>query len=1008
MNIFYSQLKGICDQYFLRKKILLMPSFSSGYQLQKSAARRRINTINMEVETPGSLLKDKGAKLLKEKDLEFIGSDTGKIVVMQVMQELKEAEELNYFAGMELSPGLLSSIYTFIRKMRLAGISASDLSCKNFVVPAKGQDLRKVFISYNNYLKEGGYTDRAGLIDIILCNDLTGDDSVYILPENLRLSYLEKEFLKKLKNNSEMVYILNTPELYGIDAPLFYKKSFGKFLAKDTAVNKKKNNYYNYLFSIEDMPNNDNFKQNIRLSTARGESSEVRGIFRKIKEKEISLDKTAIFYTKREPYVQLVRGLSEKLDIPVTFGEGISVKNTLPGQLFYTLLEWVESDYSYAKIYRLLRDGIFSIDDNLNLQWTAYFLRQLKIGRSRKRYRTVLARELDKNQDNENLQVINNFFEKIFKLLPEVKEGGLINSGLLAEGLSQVLSEFSSIKNELDKEAVAVICGRLEIFAKHYNFNEDFYRAINRVESLMSGTRVGISSPEPGKVHIDSYRRGLWVDREVTFLAGLSAEQFPGVEGENPVFLKEEIEEFKNINSRNREKEEIYKMTEFLSSRTGPIYVSYSSFDTIDNTEINPSRYFLQLYRYTNKDPDKDYSELAESLNSPEEFIPHRAENSLDKNSFWLYYQMRKGGIEKGDEILLSLFPGIIKGKRAEEKRYSGNFNKYCGNVQMKRQNIDNVDNIIFSASKLEEIAVCPFQYFLDYILKLESPEDMERTIFQWLDAMDRGSLLHKIFEKFYREIADKEESISEKKHRELIINIAENEAKKLREISPPPSEIVYERELQEIKESCFAFLASEQDYNRSRKPKYFELTFGPGKNEKSTEFKAGPAELGLPSGGNFKLAGKIDRVDQVGPLNYDIIDYKTGSSSRYTARGNFNQGQQIQHALYALAFEDIMKGSVNVDKSGYVFPTLRGGGEKIWHEDKEREKVLEIVELLLETITAGSFHPAVYDYQQKACKWCDYNNLVCEREKNDIITEMIRKSNNKDIKRWKGLKNYD
>lgn len=1006
MDNFYTQLKEFCERNLFAKKIMIMPSFSSGYQLRKAATRHGINTINLEVETIDSLIKRKSADFLYRNELEYINNDISRVMTMQILQELKQEGKLSYFNTIELSPGFLKAVFMTINNLRLAGYSADDLKKSHFIAPARGEDLKLILTEFEKKLESKNYIDRSSLIKAILNKGLKEEDTYYLIPENLKPAHLEDKFLQEINNKSKGVQVLSTPPVHKQEAPAYYGKPFT--LLKSTPESESP---FSYLYSIDDLPEGIALEENIKLLRAYGENNEIKGVLRRIKENDYQLDKVVFFYTKREPYTQLLYDLSRELNLPVTFGEGISVKNTGPGQVFHALLDWVETDFSYAEIYRCLRDGIFKIiSDDYSLEKVAYHLRQLGIGRSKERYIAVLNRVIEEKDNNRKLKQMRDELKKIFNLLPDIDEEGTVDTGELAAGVSQVLAKYTEVEEKLETEALDVICNRLNMFKNHYHSREDISAAVNRLNELISNARIGASNPEPGKLHIDSFRRGLWIDREITFLTGLSSEYFPGEKSENPILLEEEQKNYQQLLKQTTAEEMTYLMTQFLAARNGPVYCSFSSFDTVENAEINPSRYFLQIYRLTKKDPESDYSSLAEDINELEEFIPDKGENALQKSAFWLQQQIRNKGIADLEKLFSQYFPDIVKGDRAINDRYNGNFNQYLGKVDVNEENVDPRKNekAVLSASRLESLAVCPFKYFLDYLLGLDFPEDMERQVFQWLDVMQRGSLLHSIYEKFYREIADKGENPSKEKHSDLILEIARNQAENLKKHLPPPSEMVYQKELQEIEDSCLIFLACEEDYGENQEPVYFELTFGPGENENRDEIKNEPAEFQLPSGDKIKLAGKIDRVDKIKPGTYNIIDYKTGSTYKYTDKGNFNKGKQLQHALYALAFEDLMQREVTVRKAGYIFPTLKGGGEKIWPVQEGRAQVLKIVDLLLDTIASGSFHPAVYDYNEKKCNFCDYNKLICEREQYDIITKLINKSEQKDIARWRELEQYD
>ncbi|GAG10866.1 unnamed protein product, partial [marine sediment metagenome] len=121
-------------------------------------------------------------------------------------------------------------------------------------------------------------------------------------------------------------------------------------------------------------------------------------------------------------------------------------------------------------------------------------------------------------------------------------------------------------------------------------------------------------------------------------------------------------------------------------------------------------------------------------------------------------------------------------------------------------------------------------------------------------------------------------------------------------------------------------------------------------------------------------LRGRIDRVDSLGEHKYRIIDYKTGGYSHFGKMRYFGGGRILQHALYSLAAEVILKKTGRDDKarvveSGYYFPTRRGEGKEIIVRDFDRDDFKALVVELLRILLKGQFvvNP------EADCRFCDY-----------------------------------
>ena len=124
-------------------------------------------------------------------------------------------------------------------------------------------------------------------------------------------------------------------------------------------------------------------------------------------------------------------------------------------------------------------------------------------------------------------------------------------------------------------------------------------------------------------------------------------------------------------------------------------------------------------------------------------------------------------------------------------------------------------------------------------------------------------------------------------------------------------------------------------------------------------------------------VAGRIDRIDRLGAGRYRVLDYKTGGYSLFEDLVQFGKGRILQHALYAIAAEQILR-KMGIDarpvvfESGYYFPTRKGEGNKIIREF-DRGAFKELVAELITILEKGHFvaNPGLAD---RDCEeYCDY-----------------------------------
>jgi hypothetical protein len=95
------------------------------------------------------------------------------------------------------------------------------------------------------------------------------------------------------------------------------------------------------------------------------------------------------------------------------------------------------------------------------------------------------------------------------------------------------------------------------------------------------------------------------------------------------------------------------------------------------------------------------------------------------------------------------------------------------------------------------------------------------------------------------------------------------------------------------------------------------EVSFGrPLDGDKEPLARPEPVAISLGNGMTFKIAGRIDRINEVGAATFEVLDYKTGGCWRDSWKGVFAGGRRLQHALYGLANPRLRPFESNVSRS--------------------------------------------------------------------------------------------
>ena len=1027
-----SQVKDIMQEinskHLLEEKTLIVPSYSTGRQLIQYLLNKGVNLLNLQVETINGLALDLYNKWLYKQDKKIIEDNTASILIYNILHKLQESERLKYFKDLQIRSGISRAIYSTIKEIRSSGFRAEDLQVDNFISTDKAHDIKNILAHYEKSLIENNFLDNADiyqlLIDSLEKKEITLNHPIYIRAANLEVNYLERKFLdilieihsdeKMQKDESRQSferknYILPLANVAGVKKPSSY-------YSKDSYPAVK---FLDYLYQIDSCPAEIE-KPNLIIKKSYGESNEVKEVLRELKRRFIPLDKAAVYYTSKEPYSQLFYDLSCKDKLAITYGEGINIRNTAPAKLYFYLLKWISEDYSARVLSTILNSGILRIDEEgIFPAQIASLIREEGIAYGRERYCKVLTKKLEKLESRADiaeddyritrLSLAIKVLEDIFKQIPAVDENGQINTKGLISGLAEIIKKYSRISAQFDAEAAKIIIDELDNCLIYLD-ETDFRETIQFLEELIDGLRVGVSQAQEGHLHISSYSKGLPM-REYNFVLGLDSNKFPSQGMEDPILLDIERENLGRLElKRDKQKDERYKLAGLITNLEDNIYLSFSCFDTIENRENTPASILLQLYRLCQREEEADYSDLLNSLDKAAEFIPYQENDLLDEAEYCLYRIIRETEQINIKKVLENVYLDINQGIKALQNRKEG-FNQYNGKIELASKDIDpRESDIVFSASRFELIAKCPYCYFLKYILKVKAPEDIEYDAGRWLDPLKRGSLLHSIYESFYREICSSDQKPSFEKHWDLLCKITEEKLQEQRQEWQPLNETIYQIERNEILQSCRVFLLSEEENADQGKAIYFELAFGKTDQEsnedvldenshhKGINIEKEVVEIELASGKKVKIRGFIDRIDQLDENTYNIIDYKTGSTYGYSQRDYFKKGRQLQHALYALALEEIFTEDINVELAGYIFPSLKGEGQRylrpIANNSGKRKDIRNIIEILLDTISSGTM---VMTDDSKDCRFCDYQ-LICEPDTMIYFIKSLRKDSEEEI----------
>jgi ATP-dependent helicase/nuclease subunit B len=256
-----------------------------------------------------------------------------------------------------------------------------------------------------------------------------------------------------------------------------------------------------------------------------------------------------------------------------------------------------------------------------------------------------------------------------------------------------------------------------------------------------------------------------------------------------------------------------------------------------------------------------------------------------------------------------------------------------------------------WSASQLEQYIFCPYQFFLQSVLKLEPLKDLELSF----DFMARGQLLHSTLAALHRRLNERAGGptpLSQLDPGELLAEAVAvlNELATPLAGTSPLRQALGEIDRRLLLVSLTSYLKQHRQYEAKHaesiqrlRPAYFEVGFGQT-GGRGGDSSRDPAEdlLGDPlstadpypfvcGDETILLSGRIDRIDlgyAEGGLVFNVVDYKSGSSRRYSVNA-VRSGEVLQLPLYTLAAAELLLAAQEAApwQAGYWF--LKDAGYK-------------------------------------------------------------------------------
>jgi len=1021
MDIFLSHLADHCRTHVTKNKWVLVPSLALGHTLGERLAWDGPGWANLRFTTPTELARQIAAPFLIAQGSTPTSDGIGPALMMRLMVGLPSPTP-TYFRPMAHQPKMAAALWRAISELRMAGITATTLARSSFPAGAKRDELTALLHAYEHYLREGNLVDHAAVLQEALghleASPIRSDDHCLELPDVL-WHPLQRQLIHALPGTRISLPTIAVP---GLALPRRARLSAQpNRLAPSGATDAEC-----LAFVLE--PNaapptkGDGTVQLFRAGSREGEVEEV---FRRMLAERIPLDCVELACASHDALV-LVWEKAARYDWPVTIGPGVPMLRTRPARALLAFCAWIHAGFPAEGLRRLLQSGdlCLGLDDALSEGQAARLLTQSGATWGRQTYASSLTRlatlartragdvERDaeaRAQADAQARRADRLAEWLAGLLttipPSESEAGTLEPWL--EAMVALTHTCTATGNALDAAARTTILQALDDLRVMATLPRTPRESLDLIRETIEPLTVESNRPRPGHLYVTTLSQAGSSGRDRTFLMNLEEGVVFPAPIEDPVLLDtERVGLSEDLpTSQDRSSEALFAIVSRLAALRGRVTLSFACSDTREQRETFPSWLLLQALRVLHPDHAWTYDDLNTALGEPVSTVPARPELALSDTGWWL--SSLRGQDSVATPSVLDAFPHLRQGANAQEARQSDQFTIFDGWVATAGPRLDpRVTGQLMSASQLEDVASCPFRYFLKHGLHISAPEEATPDPDVWLDPATRGSLLHELYAQIWRTCATRQERPDPARHHAGVRDLVAQRLARLRVEMPPPSEEVFERERQQLFDDLAFFLEVERD-DQSREPIGHEVAFGIASDGQEPLADAEPVTIRWPNGTSFRLRGRIDRLDQLADGSYEVVDYKTGRPRLAGGlQSIFAGGRQLQPALYGLAASELLTRqhrTGRVSGGSYYFPTRRGRGERVPRPLTDPTTILTVLNDLLAVMRAGVF---THTQDPRTCEYCEFHR-ACGNEPAARTALKMPNAQNTPLNLFKALANH-
>ncbi len=970
------------------RKILVAPDINWGREILFALAWRTGGWVGWEPATLKSIAEDLAFAELGASGRRVAGDVELTTLIDEALADAVASSAVrSAFAALAGGLGFRKAVRDTVLELRTAGISPDTVrQAADTGSPAR--DVAAVLAGYERRLATRGLVDPAALFTIALAAfdreaPLTLTGTIVLAPD-LRSAGLPGRLIDRLLD-------LGARSLAGdLPAGLAVPPRMAEAVAQARG--------------IEPWPGTAGATPATEpdMFAASTPTDEIREVLRRAVAEGRSWDEIEIATTDVDGYGIALDAVCSRAGIPYTSLHGVPLACTRVGRALERWLGWIGDGLPVDMIREALEAGDLALPgSDVAPGALARRLRRLGIGWGRARYEAALQRltagdgppaMLDDETPEAHAERVERsartgaalarLIEALLEVTPPVPErGSPAPVRTCAAALARATIGWLNLlplHGDTENRTAARLRNRLDELAKTDGATVSFGTALAELRDALADLRAWTEasagrkpwSTSGGALHLTDIAHGGTTGRPRVFVVGLDADRVAGARVQDPILndaARQAIAPDALPGTSVRRAERAWMLARTLARLRGKATLSYSIAGDAGDRVVGPAHVLLEAFRRTERTPDLDYDALRKHLGTPVCPVPGTCDDALDGREVWL------ATIADGSVLLDAQIPvrahyrlldtgllGLAAGADGRPTAHHGLVTAAAGALDPRASTRP------ISASSLEKLAACPLAWFYHYGLRLSPPDDPAYDAERWLDSMQRGSLLHALYERMCGDYVGRQPELLKPRAREHELELLDTLIEEWRAEVPPPSEAVFATETEELRAAALAFLEGERD--AVTKGDFgvweaFEVKFG----------AEGPVSLAIGTG-KLPVKGSIDRVDRLADRRLLVIDYKTGSTYPYENRdgGPFKGGRHLQAAVYAAAASVRLGGTVAAFE--YRFPTPKGENRTVRYVAADFARATDIIGGLLDHVVKGHFVPT---NEADDCKYCDFA-VIC------------------------------